>query len=245
MIGLNVSEIEFVGFPVVESHSTPVGNPEQAQVFRTDVIAHLRKNIGIRPVVFRNPVKTLQVEVLVTFFLEAVEETVDVPFAGFDAIFIFGKIHRTIKVSPVFLPFYRRRNPDNQLMPERRFAHLFDLLIDALVERRKSFVLLELAFHQPFPFGAPGCFFFIPGSIIAAFAVFEFEKQEPIEQPVFFALLILVNYIRGKLVFGPFHVAVRTALIDQYQIGNVGFGVLWLCAFVGGQPQHARCNNCC
>jgi hypothetical protein len=45
-----------------------------------------------------------------------------------------------------------------------------------------------------------------------------------------------MNHVWGKLVFGPF-VPVRPALINQHQIGNIGFGVCRFFTFSGCRAE--------
>ena len=157
-----------------------------------------------------------------TGFFEPRDQLVDIPFGCGDLVFVFREVHpAAIQFAPVFLVAHGFGKSQHDLMPERRFADLCDLLADASVQRGKRLALVEDAVQEPLPFGFAGKFFLIPDGVAAARAVFEFEEQESVEKPMFRTVEESVYDVGAEFVDRPVQ-PVFPALIDQREVLNVG-----------------------
>lgn len=151
-----------------------------------DIFAERDGQVAAMVGVFGDPIEAREFQVFVPGFFEPRDQLVDIPFGCGDLVFVFREVHpAAIQFAPVFLVAHGFGKSQHDLMPERRFADLCDLLADASVQRGKRLALVEDAVQEPLPFGFAGKFFLIPDGVAAARAVFEFEEQESVEKPMF------------------------------------------------------------
>ena len=185
VVGLLISHVESQAFPVLVAFGLPVGNPVKKFLLRVDIFAERDGQVAAMVGVFGDPIEAREFQVFVPGFFEPRDQLVDIPFGCGDLVFVFREVHpAAIQFAPVFLVAHGFGKSQHDLMPERRFADLCDLLADASVQRGKRLALVEDAVQEPLPFGFAGKFFLIPDGVAAARAVFEFEEQESVEKPM-------------------------------------------------------------
>ena len=169
-------------------------------------------------------------------------EEIRIPFAGGYAILLIREIQlAAFQFAPVFLTARRLGNPDHHLVTEGRLSQLPNGRRDAVVERRNALAALEMPIDKPGPVLLSGQRRGAPYMVRDPFAAVELQKEEAVKEPVAVPEAVLVDDI-GTQLFGVVVHAVRTTLIDQHQVANIGHRQIFprggLCRdFVSGDQQ--------